>query len=209
MRCEDKEMENKYSKMSDEHLVAQAKAGNVEAEEYLIRKYKNVVRGKAHIYFIVGSDNEDIVQEGMIGVFKAIRGYNEDKHTSFQTFAEICINRQILTAIKTANRQKHSPLNDSLSLSVPISGQEDQTLQDTLLSDGYSDPEALYILKEDMTYLEESSPFSDMELRVWNEYMQGYNYNEIARTIGKTPKSIDNAIQRTKRKLEEYLNIGK
>jgi len=202
-------MENKYSKMSDEHLVAQAKAGNVEAEEYLIRKYKNVVRGKAHIYFIVGSDNEDIVQEGMIGVFKAIRGYNEDKHTSFQTFAEICINRQILTAIKTANRQKHSPLNDSLSLSVPISGQEDQTLQDTLLSDGYSDPEALYILKEDMTYLEESSPFSDMELRVWNEYMQGYNYNEIARTIGKTPKSIDNAIQRTKRKLEEYLNIGK
>jgi RNA polymerase sporulation-specific sigma factor len=202
-------MENRYAKMADERLVEQAQKGNADAEEYLIRKYKDVVRGKAHIYFIVGADNEDIVQEGMIGIFKAIKGYNEEKHASFHTFAELCINRQILSAIKAAQRQKHAPLNNSLSFSDPISAEEDQTLEDTLSSDNYADPEALYILKEDMNLLEENSAFSDMELKVWNEYMKGRTYNEIARLMGKTPKSIDNAIQRTKRKFEEYLGLGK
>ena len=202
-------MESKYANMADEALVKEAMKGDLDAEEYLIRKYKNVVRGKANSYFIVGADNEDIVQEGMIGIFKAIKGYNEDRNASFHTFAEICINRQILTAIKTAQRQKHSPLNNSLSFNDPISSEEDKTLEDTLTSDSYADPEALYILKEDMTDLEENISFSDMELRVWNEYMKGHNYNEIAKIIGKSPKSIDNAIQRTKRKLEEYLGIGK
>ena len=200
-------MESQYSEMQDELLVTQAQGGNADAEEYLIRKYKDVVRGKAHIYFIVGADNEDIVQEGMIGVFKAIRGYNERKHASFRTFAEICINRQILSAIKAARRQKHSPLNDSLSLSDPIADTGDKTIEDTLPSDGYSDPEALYILKEDMNCLGDGGVFSDMELRVWNEYMKGRTYNEIARITGKTPKSVDNAIQRTKRKIEISLGI--
>ena len=202
-------MENKYAGMADELLVKQAQEGNPDAEEYLIRKYKNVVRGKAHIYFIAGADNEDIVQEGMIGIFKAIKGYNEGKHASFHTFAEICINRQILTAIKAAQRQKHSPLNNSLSFSEPISGEEDHTIEDTLTSDNYANPEALYILKEDMSCLEGSGVFSDMELRVWNEYMKGRTYHEIAQIIGKAPKSIDNAIQRTKRKLIGYLCPGK
>jgi len=202
-------MESKYAGMSDELLVRQAQTGNADAEEYLIRKYKDVVRGKAHIYFIVGADNEDTVQEGMIGVFKAIRGYNEAKHASFQTFAEICINRQILSAIKAARRQKHSPLNDSLSLNGPLEDEQDKTLEDTLKSDNYADPEALYIFKEDMNYLEDNSVFSDTELRVWNEYMKGRTYNEIARITGKTPKAVDNAIRRAKKKLEEHLGLGK
>jgi RNA polymerase sporulation-specific sigma factor len=202
-------MENNFAVMTDELLVKQAQGGNADAEEYLIRKYKDVVRGKAHIYFIVGADNEDIVQEGMIGVFKAIRGYEKNRHASFQTFAEICINRQILTAIKAARRHKHAPLNNSLSFNDPLTGDEDKTLEDTLTSDNTANPEALYILKEDMNYLEAGSVFSDMELRVWNEYLKGRTYNEIARIMGKSPKAIDNAIQRTKRKIEEYLGIGK
>ena len=202
-------MENKRTGTTDEILVKQAQGGNVDAEEYLIRKYKDVVRGKAHIYFIVGADNEDIVQEGMIGVFKAIRGYDERKHASFRTFAEICINRQILSAIKAAQRQKHAPLNNSLSLNGPIADEGDMTLEDTLTSDGYADPEALYILKEDINSIEAGSAFSDMELRVWNEYMKGHTYNEIARITGKTPKAVDNAIQRTKKKIEESLGAGK
>jgi RNA polymerase sporulation-specific sigma factor len=201
-------MENRYSGLTDEILVMQAQSGNVDAEEHLIRKYKDVVRGKAHIYFIIGADNEDIVQEGMIGVFKAIRGYNESKHTSFQTFAEVCINRQILSAIKAARRQKHAPLNNSLSFNDPLAGEDDKTLEDTLSSGNSANPEALYIFKEDMSYIEGGSVFSDMELRVWNEYLKGRTYNEIARIMGKSPKAVDNAIQRTKRKLEEHLGIN-
>ena len=202
-------MEDKYAEMTDELLVKKAQQGDADAEEYLIRKYKNVARGKAHIYFIIGADNEDIVQEGMIGVFKAIKSYNEEKQTSFHTFAEVCINRQILTAIKAAQRQKHSPLNNSISLNGLIADQENHTVEETLSADNYADPEAIYILKEDMDNLEKSSPFSEMELRVLNEYMNGLSYNEIAQIMGKTPKSIDNAIQRTKRKLEEYIRIIK
>jgi len=205
-------MENKYAGLSDETLVRQAQQGDHDAEEYLIRKYKNVVRGKAHFYFIVGADSEDIVQEGMIGIFKAIKGYNEDKHASFHTFVEICVNRQILSAIKMAARQKHAPLNNSLSFNDPFSGEApDKTIEDMLSSANYADPEALYILKEDINYLEVNSAdiFSDMELRVWNEHLKGKSYSEIAQTIGKSPKAIDNAIQRTKKKLEEYLGIGK
>jgi len=200
-------MENRFAELPEENLVKQAQGGNADAEEYLIRKYKDVVRGKAHIYFIVGADNEDIVQEGMIGVFKAIRGYNDKRHTSFRTFAEICINRQILSAIKAAQRQKHAPLNNSLSFSDPIADEGDRTLADTLSSDDYADPEALYILKEDMSSLEAGSVFSDTELRVWNEYLKGHTYNEIARITGKAPKAVDNAIQRTKRKIEDIFRV--
>jgi len=202
-------MENNYAGMADEALVKLARSGNADAEEFLIRKYKDVVRGKAHVYFIIGADNEDIVQEGMIGVFKAIKGYSEEKRTSFQTFAEICINRQILSAIKVAKRRKHSPLNDSLSLSDHLTGEDDKTIADTLTSDNSADPEALYILKEDMDCLEMDSVFSDLEIRVWNEYLKGHTYNEIAEIIGKAPKAVDNAIQRTKNKLEGYLGAGR
>lgn len=199
---------DKYIAFTDEQLVTMAQDGDEEAEEYIIRKYKDVVRSKAHLYFMVGADSEDIVQEGMIGIFKAIRSYNESKQASFRTFAEICINRQIITAIKRATRLKHSPLNLSVSLNKPIEDNHTvKTLAETLSSDSDSDPEALYLLKEELDYIEGngSDIFSDLELRVWNEYLQGKTYTEIAESIGKTPKAIDNAIQRTKRKLEVYL----
>lgn len=201
-------MENNYTQYSDEELVKIAQEGDENAEEFLIRKYKDVVRSKAHLYFMVGADSEDIMQEGMIGIFKAIRGYNETKQASFRTFAEICINRQIITAIKRATRLKHSPLNTSVSLSKPISDTDPiKTLEETLSSNSNTDPEALFLLKEDMDYIEGNGAeiFSDLELRVWNEYLQGKTYLEISEITGKSPKAIDNAIQRTKRKLELYL----
>jgi RNA polymerase sporulation-specific sigma factor len=201
-------MENVFEEMDDEKLVTLAQQGDENAEEFLIRKYKDVVRSKAHLYFMVGADSEDIVQEGMIGIFKAIRSYNNTKQASFHTFAEICINRQIITAIKRATRLKHSPLNTSVSLSKPLSDNESETtLEETLSSNSNTDPEALFLLKEDMGYIEGngSDIFSDLELSVWNEYLKGKTYIQIAEITGKPPKAIDNAIQRTKRKLELYL----
>lgn len=197
-----------YKEISDEELVDLAQNGDENAEEFLIRKYKDVVRSKAHLYFMVGADSEDIMQEGMIGIFKAIRSYNNGKQASFHTFAEICINRQIITAIKRAARLKHSPLNTSVSLSKPISDEDPaKTLEETLSSNSNTDPEALLLLKEDMDFIEGNGTdiFSDLELSVWNEFLKGKTYLEIAEITGKTPKAIDNAIQRTKRKLELYL----
>lgn len=201
-------MDKNYPELTDEQLVRLAQDGDENAEEYLIRKYKDVVRSKAHLYFMVGADSEDIVQEGMIGIFKAIRSYNKSKQASFHTFAEICINRQIITAIKRATRLKHSPLNTSVSLSRPLSDSEpDTTLEETLSSNSNTDPEALFLLKEDMDFIEGNGAeiFSDLELTVWNEYLKGKSYLQIADITGKPPKAIDNAIQRTKRKLELYL----
>ena len=197
-----------YEEMTDEALAVLAQDGDETAEEFLIRKYKDVVRSKAHLYFMVGADSEDIVQEGMIGIFKAIRGYDQAKQASFHTFAEICINRQIITAVKRATRLKHSPLNTSVSLSRPLSDSEpDTTLEETLSSDSNYDPEALFLLKEDMDYIGGNGAdiFSDLELNVWNEYLKGKSYLQIAESTGRSPKAIDNAIQRMKRKLELYL----
>ncbi len=200
---------DKYKGMTDEELVQLAESGDEEAEEYIIRKYKDVVRSKAQLYFMVGADSEDIVQEGMIGIFKAIRGFNKDKETSFKTFADICINHEILTAIKRAGRMKHSPLNTSLSFSNPLGEDEPRTtLGDTLTGSSDSDPENIVIRKEEMGYLDEmgSEIFSDLELKVWNAYLYGKTYTEIAQSTGKSLKAIDNAIQRIKRKLEIYFN---
>jgi len=201
-------IEEKFETMEHEELVMLAQNGDSNAEEFLIRKYKDVVRSKAHLYFMVGADSEDIVQEGMIGIFKAIRSYDSTKQTSFHTFAEICINRQIITAIKIATRLKHSPLNTSVSLNKPLSDMEpDTTLEEILSSDSNTDPEAIILLKENMGYIEGngSEIFSDLELSVWNEYLKGKSYIQIAEITGKSTKTIDNAIQRTKRKLELYL----
>lgn len=200
-----------YQGETEEALVRMAQNGDSDAEEYLIRKYKDVVKAKSHLYFMVGADKEDIVQEGMIGMFKAIRSYNAEKEASFRTFAELCINRQILTAIKRATRLKHSPLNTSISLNKPISEEEpSQTLAETLSSDSMSDPEALLLLKEVANYIVGNGAdiFSSMEMAVWSEYLHGKNYTEIAKQMGKSPKAIDNAIQRTKRKLNLYFDIG-
>jgi RNA polymerase sporulation-specific sigma factor len=195
-------------KFIEEQLAILAREGNEEAEEYLIRKYKEVVKTKAHLYFIAGADRDDIVQEGMIGIFKAIKGFDPSRQASFRTFAELCINRQIITAIKQATRRKHSPLNTSVSLSKPMDGEaKTVTLAETLSTGSDSDPVAQLLLKETMDILEGSGSdfFSSLEQCAWTHYLQGKTYREIAEILEKSPKSIDNAIQRTKRKMAGFL----
>lgn len=200
------EFENK----SDEEIVIEAKSGNNRAQDYLISKYENFVKSKAKSYFLIGADKEDIYQEGMIGFYKAIRDYKPDKSTSFRAFAEICVTRQIITAIKTATRQKHIPLNTYVSLNKPIYEEEsERTLLDVLASIKISDPEELIISKEQMDYIEDKieNVLSDLELEVLTSYLDGKSYQEIACDLERHSKSIDNALQRVKRKLEKYLDV--
>lgn len=199
-----------FENKSDEEIVIEAKSGNNRAQEYLISKYENFVKSKAKSYFLIGADKEDIYQEGMIGFYKAIRDYKPDKSTSFKAFAEICVTRQIITAIKTATRQKHIPLNTYVSLNKPIYEEEsERTLLDVLASIKISDPEELIISKEQMDYIEDKieNVLSDLELEVLTSYLDGKSYQEIACDLERHSKSIDNALQRVKRKLEKYLDV--
>ncbi|TDQ34693.1 RNA polymerase sporulation sigma factor SigH [Aureibacillus halotolerans] len=197
-------------KMEDESVVELVQLGDVEALDYLINKYKNFVRAKARSYFLIGADREDIVQEGMIGLFKAIRDYKEDKLASFKAFAELCITRQIITAIKTATRQKHIPLNSYVSLDKPIYDEEsDRTLLDVLTGTRASDPEQMLITREKFYDIEVKMTqlLSDLERKVLALYLDGRSYQEISVDLNRHVKSIDNALQRVKRKLERYLEI--
>lgn len=196
--------------LPDEEVVELVKAGDLKALEYLLDKYKNFVRAKARSYFLIGADREDIVQEGMIGLYKSIRDYREDKLTSFKAFAELCITRQIITAIKTATRQKHIPLNSYVSLDKPIYDEEsDRTLMDVLCSTKVSDPEEMIINQEEYDDIEVkmSEILSDLERQVLMLYLDGRSYQEIAVDLNRHVKSIDNALQRVKRKLERYLQV--
>ena len=194
--------------MTDEVLAGLAQAGDREAEDILIRRYVEMIRGKAHLYFIVGADSEDVIQEGMIGLFKAIHDYSGNREATFKTFAELCINRQILTAVKTASRRKHQPLNDSVSLSTPVDETGGGTLEESLGGDMASNPEAVF-MENTLSLLltdENSTLFSSMERRVLKEYLAGRKYPEIAESLGKSYKAVDNAMQRIRRKISEYMN---
>ncbi len=202
------EFENKL----DEEVVSEAKEGNYRAQEYLISKYENFVKAKAKSYFLIGADKEDIYQEGMIGLYKAIRDFKADKLTSFKAFAEICVTRQIITAIKTATRQKHIPLNTYVSLNKPIYEEEsDRTLIDVLSEFKITDPEELIIGKEQLQHIEGemAKVLSDLEMEVLQSYLDGKSYQEIACDLDRQAKSIDNALQRVKRKLEKCLYYEK
>jgi RNA polymerase sporulation-specific sigma factor len=195
---------------TDEDIVEAVREGESEALEYLINKYKNFVRAKARSYFLIGADREDIVQEGMIGLYKAIRDFKGDKLASFKAFAELCITRQIITAIKTATRQKHIPLNSYVSLDKPIYDEDsDRTLLDVICGTRVSDPEELIINQEEFIGLEDkmSEILSDLERKVLMLYLDGRSYQEIAVDLDRHVKSIDNALQRVKRKLERYLEV--
>ena len=197
-----------YDRMLDEEIVLSARDGNATSLEYIINKYKNFVRAKARSYFLIGADKEDIVQEGMIGLYKAIRDFRNDKLSSFRAFAELCITRQIITAIKTATRQKHIPLNSYVSLNKPIYDEEsDRTLLDILTATKITDPEELIISREELVSIESKigEILSNLELEVLMSYLQGKSYQEIACDLDRHVKSIDNALQRVKRKLEKYL----
>ncbi len=197
-----------YEEMADEQIVDHARLGDRIAEEYLINKYKNFVRAKARSYFLIGADREDIIQEGMIGLYKAIRDFKSDKLASFRAFAELCITRQIITAIKTATRQKHIPLNSYVSLNKPIYDEEsDRTLLDVLSGNRVTDPEELVISREEFVDIESKMGefLSELEREVLNAYLDGKSYQEIAQELNRHVKSIDNALQRVKRKLERYI----
>ncbi|MFD1182512.1 RNA polymerase sporulation sigma factor SigH [Paenibacillus timonensis] len=199
-----------YEIQSDEDIVEAVREGDSEALEYLINKYRSFVRAKARSYFLIGADREDIIQEGMIGLYKSIRDFRGDKLASFKAFAELCITRQIITAIKTATRQKHIPLNSYVSLDKPIYDEEsDRTLLDVICGSQVSDPEELIINQEEFTGLEDkmSEILSDLERKVLMLYLDGRSYQEIAVDLNRHVKSIDNALQRVKRKLERYLEV--
>ena len=203
-----KELLNHYGDKSEEEIVVEAKNGNKRAQEYIISKYENFVKAKAKSYFLIGADKEDIYQEGMIGLYKAIRDFNVEKSTSFKAFAELCVTRQIITAIKTATRQKHIPLNTYISLNKPVSEEEsDRTLLDIISSIRITDPEELIISQEQTEFIEEeiNKVLSYLEIQVLQSYLEGKSYQEIACDLDRHSKSIDNALQRVKRKLEKCL----
>ena len=197
-----------FEGVADEQIVKLAQDADGAALEYLLNKYKNFVRTKARSYFLIGADHEDIVQEGMIGLYKAIRDYRAEKLSSFRAFAELCVTRQIITAIKTATRQKHIPLNSYISLNKPIYEEDsDRTLLDVITEEGVSNPEEMIIDREDLSMIEGKigQMLSDLEKNVLVRYMEGKSYVEIADEMGRHVKSIDNALQRIKRKLLKYL----
>lgn len=202
--------EIKFETLEDEELVKLVHDGNTQALEYLIKKYKNFVRAKSRSYFLIGADREDIVQEGMIGLYKAIRDFREDKLSTFKAFAELCITRQMITAIKTATRQKHIPLNSYISLDKPIYDEEsDRTLMDVITGTRKLDPEILLINREEFSDIEDkmTEVLSDLERQVLMHYLDGRSYQEISDDLNRHVKSIDNALQRVKRKLERYLEL--
>jgi len=194
-----------YRNCDDEKLICLACQGDLIAEETLINKYKKLVKIKARSYFLIGADTEDIIQEGMIGLYKAVRNYQFKKLSSFKAFAELCITRQIITAIKSATRQKHIPLNSYISLNRPIYNEDsDRTLLDIVDNVRINDPQDLFLNSEKLNNLKERIKriLSDLERDVLESYLDAKSYQEIAADLGRHVKSIDNALQRIKRKLE-------
>ena len=198
----------RFANMTDEEIVSLAQASDGEAIEYLLNKYKNFVRAKARSYFLIGADHEDIVQEGMIGLYKSIRDYRGDRLSSYRAFAELCVTRQIITAIKTATRQKHIPLNSYVSLNKPLFEDEtDRTLIDVISEQMVANPEEMLISREDITHIENSigDMLSPFEKQVLEGYLDGKSYQTISDELGRHAKAVDNALQRIKRKLQKLL----
>ena len=201
--------ETNYTAMTDEAIAELARGYDGDALEYLLNKYKNFVRAKARSYFLIGADREDIVQEGMIGLYKAVRDFRSTRLTSFRAFAELCITRQIITAIKTATRQKHRPLNSYVSLSKPAYDEEsDRTMMDVISSAKMSNPEEIIIGREDFSSIETKmgKVLSPLEMQVLRKYIEGKSYFEVAEELDRSVKSVDNALQRVKNKLEKLIS---
>lgn len=197
------------AEFNEDMIVKFAKNGDTKCMEMLIDKYKKFIQLKAKSYFLIGADKEDIYQEGLIGLYKAIRDYNSEKLSTFKGFAELCITRQIITAVKSATRQKHIPLNTYISLNKPVyDGESDKTLLDVMESLKISDPEELFVDREQISEIERHvlKSLSKYEKIVLHYYIIGRSYQQIAYLLNRQPKSIDNAIQRIKRKLIKCLD---
>ncbi len=195
---------------TDEILVEKIMAGDTEAMDFLMNKYKNLVRSRARTLFLVGADKEDLIQEGMIGLYKAIRDFKKEKDVSFAYFAEMCINRQMYSAVKGSNTKKNQPLNNYVSIDSMVGAEEQEVPMEKLLgiaSEKNKNPEQLIIDKESADVIEYTlvGQLSKMEREVLFYYMKDYNYNQIAAAVGKEVKSVDNAIQRIKKKLSQVL----
>ncbi len=202
-------MTTNYEQLTDEELLSLHRAGDARAEEALYARYKQIVRSKARTYFLIGADREDIIQEGMIGLYKAVMDYQFDRQSSFRSFAELCITRQIITAIKAATRKKHAPLNSYISFNYSINeGESERPLIDVLTSTRISDPEEVLIGRENYAAVADSieHSLSKLERDALGLYLYGYSYQQIADHLQITTKSVDNAIQRVKKKLESRLN---
>lgn len=211
MEQENRKRDVWFQNLDDRDIAILANQGDDDAVEYLLNKYKNFVRAKARSYFLIGADKEDLVQEGMIGLYKAIRDFRDDRQSSFRAFAELCIVRQMITAIKTATRQKHKPLNSYVSFNRPVYEDEpDTTLIDVMIGSKVLNPEEIMIDQEDLESVQAriGEILSSMERRVLGLYLDGKSYQEIAILLDTGTKSIDNALQRVKKKLERYLNEG-
>ncbi len=198
-----------YKNKSDEDLAAASQAGDDGALDFLLSKYSSVVHRIAGRYFLIGAEVEDLVQEGMIGLFKAARDYSPDKNAAFRSFAELCVTRQILTAIKSASRQKHAPLNSYVSLDKPVFDDDsDVTLMDTLGRDTTLNPEDIVINREKFDAIGDrmSKFLSKLECKVLLYYLRGESYTTIAQRLGKDAKAIDNALQRIRHKFEKIVD---
>lgn len=204
-----KNNKNPFLTFLDEEIIALIRQGDLQAQEYLMGKYKPLVRAKARTYFLAGADQEDIIQEGMIGLYKAVRDYQPERQASFFVFADLCINRQIITAVKSATRQKHIPLNTYISLNKQAFEQDADglTYLDLLRGGENDNPETVIIGQESKSRMESNMGrmLSKFEAKVLTYYLQGKSYVEIAKLMEKPEKSIDNALQRMKRKLEKFL----
>ncbi|MBQ5960104.1 MAG: RNA polymerase sporulation sigma factor SigH [Firmicutes bacterium] len=201
-----------WDDMSDEDLIRITRGPEPDAHDAvdtLLERYKDLVRVKTRPYFLLGADRADLIQEGMIGLYKAIIGYQEGKNAAFRSFAELCISRQIMTAVKNASRMKHWPLNNYISLNRTVNDDEDKetTMMDILTQSGAVTPEEQVIDKEQMERLQKmlDERCSRFEHRVLSLYLNGHDYHQIAAAFGKTPKSIDNALQRIKRKVSAII----
>ncbi len=206
-------MNNNYNNMSDEELLEAIREKDTNALNFLICRYKDLVNSKVNKYFIIGAEKEDIIQEGLIGLYKAIKDYKEDKQNSFKSFANLCIERQLITAIKSSNRQKHMPLNSYLSLNMTAYENEDENnetqIMDVLETNIIEDPLDTITKKEYMSDVESviDNSLSDFEKKVLNRFIQGESYVKIAERLDAPVKSVDNAIQRIRKKTAKNLNI--
>ena len=199
-----------YENITDEELIDRLRSGDAPIMDYICNKYKKLVRSKAKSMYILGADNEDLIQEGMIGLFKAVRDYDSGRDASFYTFADLCISRQMYTAVQAAKRQKHIPLNSYISLNAGDSGKEEgeeRSLLEALADRTEMNPEELFLDKERVNYLESviEKELSSFEKQVLDLYMTGMSYTQIAKVLGRDEKSADNALQRLKSKIKKML----
>lgn len=205
-------MEQDYGKYTDEELIIRLREGDNGIMDFIMEKYKNMVRNKAKVMFILGADNEDLIQEGMIGLFKAIRDYDTGRDASFHTFADLCVSRQMYTAVRASGREKHIPLNTYVSLYAgTVDGEEDGTpvrLMDALQTDSGKSPEELLVDKESLEALENAieESLSTLEKAVLDLYITGMRNAQIARVLGKDEKSTDNALQRVRTKMKKIVS---